>query len=60
MMLTSSQWPGVVIFVSKQCTYVFVFTIDCTLLIQYFVRGLSPSGKVVSYEPPLPLGNNCL
>ena len=27
---------------------------------QCFVRGSSPSGKVVFHEPPLPLGNNCL
>ena len=65
MMLTSSQWLGVLTFVSKQCTYVFVLTIDCTL-VQCFVCGLSPSGKVAShelpypsitaFEPPLPLG----
>ena len=64
-MLTSSQWLGVLTFVSKQCTYVFVLTIDCTL-VQCFVCGLSPSGKVAShelpypsitaFEPPLPLG----
>ena len=32
MMLTSSVWPGVLIFVSKWRTYVFVLTIDCMLL----------------------------
>ena len=53
MMLTSSQWLGILTFVSKQCTYVFVLTIDCTL-VQCFVCGLSPSGKVASHELPYP------
>ena len=35
MMLTSSQWPGVLIFVSKQHMYVFVLMIDCTLLLMF-------------------------
>ena len=52
-MLTSSQWLGVLTFVSKQCTYVFVLTINCTL-VQCFVCGLSPSGKVASHELPYP------
>ena len=54
-MLTSSQWPGVVIFVSKQRTYVFVLTIDCTLL-SVFCSWFVTLWK--SYFPwtPLPLG----
>ena len=53
MMLTSSQWPGVVIFVSKQRTYVLCLR-SIVRYFQCFVRGSSPSGKVISHEPPYP------
>ena len=49
-MLTSSLWPGVLFWCLRSIVRCF----------QCFVRGSSPSGKVVSHEPPLPLGNNCL
>ena len=52
MMLTSSQWPGELTFVSK--TFVSMFL--CFILIV----GLSPFGKELSHEPPLSLGNYCL
>ena len=65
-MLTSSQWPGVVIFVSKQRTYVFVLTIDCALLsvfCSWFVtlwKSCFPwtpyPSEIAAVEPPLPLG----
>ena len=45
-MLTSSQWPGVLTFVSK--TYVSMFL--CFRLIV----GSSPFGKEVSHDPPYP------
>ena len=54
MMLTSSQWPGVVIFVSKQRTYVLCLW-SIVRYFQCFVRGSPTSGKVVSHEPPYPL-----
>ena len=58
-MLTSSLSTGVLIFVSKQCMYVFVLTINCMLL-SMFCSWFVTFWKVVSHDPPLPLGNNCL
>ena len=44
MMLTSSLWPGVLFLCLRSIVGCF----------QCFVRGSSPSGKVVSLEPPYP------
>ena len=70
MMLTSSQWPGVLRFVSKHRTYVFVLTISYTLLSvfvtvfshpleKYFPMTPPPPpqpSEITAFESPLPLG----
>ena len=68
MMLTSSQWPGVLRFVSKHRTYVFVLMISYTLLSvfvtvfshpleKYFPMTPPPQpSEITAFESPLPLG----
>ena len=67
-MLTSSQWPGVLRFVSKHRTYVFVLMISYTLLSvfvtvfshpleKYFPMTPPPQpSEITAFESPLPLG----
>ena len=68
-MLTSSQWPGVLRFVSKHPTYVFVLAIGYTLLSVFCLWFVTiwkstfpwtpppphPS-EITAFESPLPLG----
>ena len=67
-MLTSSQWPGVLRFVSKHRTYVFVLAIGYTLLSVFCLWFVTlwkstfpwtppphPS-EITAFESPLPLG----
>ena len=53
-MLTSSQWPGVLRFVSKHRTYVFVLMISYTLLSVFVTVFSHPLEKYFPMTPPPP------
>ena len=55
MMLTSSPWPGVLTFVSKQHTYDFVLMIDHTLLSMFCSQFINLWKSIFSMNPPYPL-----
>ena len=60
-MLTSSQWPGVLRFVSKHRTYVFVLAIGYTLLSVFCSWFVTLWKSTFPWTPPPPpLGNYCL